>query len=72
MGFTAGAASGVVLALLLRGLVHQVTPPSIMNSTGNKVLFNTCTSFLALSGASYINTVVSRFNELKNGVLIYD
>lgn len=43
-----------------------------MNNAGNKILFNSTTSFVALAGAAYVNAYVSRMNELKNGIMLYD
>ena len=72
MGFTAAAGSGIAIALMLRGVFKTITPSSILNKTGNLIMFNSTTSFLALAGAAYVNSVVMRYNELKNGINLYD
>ena len=40
--------------------------------TGNQILFNSFTSFVALAGASVANSVVMRSNELQKGITLYD
>lgn len=64
LGFTAAAGSGIAIALTLRSVFKTFTPASILNKTGNQILFNSSTSFLALAGAAYVNSVVMRYNEL--------
>ncbi|CDW88110.1 mitochondrial tricarboxylate carrier family [Stylonychia lemnae] len=68
MGFTAAAGSGIAIALLLRGMFGRFAG----SYPGNQILFNTTTSFLALAGAGYVNSMVMRNQELKNGITLYD
>ncbi len=61
LGFTAAAASGVFMAIFMRKLLGRF---ALRMTPGNLTLFTTTTSFLALAGAGYVNSLVMRSNEL--------
>lgn len=61
LGFTAAAASGVFMAVFMRKILGGM---ALRMNPGNQTLFNTTTSFLALAGAGYVNSVVMRSGEI--------
>ena len=69
LSFTAAAVSSVAIALVLRRVFAGY---AMRASSGNQILFNTTTSFLALAGAGVVNSMVMRSNEMKEGIMLYD
>jgi hypothetical protein len=69
LSYTAAAVVSVTLAMFLRKAIGNY---ALRMKTGNQIMFNTTTSFVALAGAGFANAVVMRSNELQKGIKVYD
>lgn len=69
LAYSVAAVTSVTIAVFLRRFLSGY---ALKMASGNQILFNSTTSFIALAAAGYINASVMRSSEVQHGIAIYD